>query len=303
MAARPELPSHDPACPFCAGNEGQTPPEVLRRPEEGDWRVRVVPNLYAALAGDRSVRPIGPPLFREMPGAGAHEVVIETPRHDARLEELDPDHVASVVGVWRERYRALIAEPHVRAVVVFRNFGPLAGTSLVHPHSQIVATPVDLPRLLRRMDVATRYHDENGTCVYDDVIRAEREAGTRIVTEAGRFVSFCPWAASSPYETWIAPTFHQGSFGDLADAELQDLATTIVRTLDAVRRATGDPDHNLVLFSSPTDDGHAERVFHWHLKLIAKLSTPAGFELGSAMSINVVAPEEAAERLRAELER
>lgn len=302
VVARPALEPLDPACSFCPGNEDRTPPEVARDPPAGDgWRVRVVPNLYAALTGEGPGDRHGDPLHREMPGIGAHEVVIESPMHDARMDEMSQEQVARVVETWRARYRELIALPHVRSVLVFKNFGRLAGTSLVHTHSQIVATPVFLPRLLRRMDVATRYFDENGACVYDDVIATERSAGVRIVEEYGSFVALEPWAASTPFETWIAPTFHQGSFGDLADEEVDDLAAILIRTLTAVRRCCGDPDFNLVMYSAPTNGGHAERVFHWHLKLVPKLSTPAGFEMGSAMSINTVMPEDAAARLRAAL--
>ena len=128
----------------------------------------------------------------------------------------------------------------VRAVVVFKNFGTLAGTSLTHTHSQIVATPVFLPRVLRRLDVATRYFDEHGTCVYDELIEAERRAGVRMVEEAGGFVAFEPWAAQTPFETWIAPTFHQGSFGDLADETIADLAGVLIRTLSAVCAARAE---------------------------------------------------------------
>jgi UDPglucose--hexose-1-phosphate uridylyltransferase len=297
---RPELPERDPSCPFCPGNEDQTPPEVLREPAEGDWQARVVPNLYGALSGDGSVDRTGSPLFREMPGVGSHEVVIESRRHDERMDEMHQQDVARVVEVWRARYRDLIVQPHIRAVVVFKNFGPLAGTSLTHPHSQIVATPVFLPRLLRRVDVATRYYDENGVCVYDDVIAAERAAQVRVVEEYGGFIAFEPFAAGSPYETWVAPTFHQGSFGDLADEEVDDLAGVLIRTLTAIRRACGDPDFNLVMYSAPTN-GHTDAVFHWHIKILPKLATPAGFELGSAMSINTVLPEDAAADLRSAL--
>lgn len=302
VVPRPTLQRHDPACPFCPGNEEQTPPEISR---EGDgdgndpWHVRVVPNMYAALSGDGSAGRRGDPLHREMPGVGSHEVVVESPRHDGRIDEMDREQVGRIVRTWRERYRSLIELPHVRAVIVFKNFGPLAGTSLVHTHSQIVATPVLLPRLFRRMTVATRYHDENGACVYDDVIEAERAAGARLVEEHGNFIAFEPWAANSPYETWIAPTFHQGSFGDLADEAVDEVAGILIRILSAIRRACGDPDFNLVMYSAPT--GAAERVFHWHLKIVPKLSSPAGFEMGSAMSINTVPPEDAAAHLRGAL--
>jgi UDPglucose--hexose-1-phosphate uridylyltransferase len=297
---RPRLPEHDASCPFCPGNEDQTPPEILREPAGPDWRVRVVPNMYAALSGDGSIGRSGEALHREMPGVGSHEVVIESPHHDGRIDEMDEAQVALVLRTWRERYRALIKEHHVRAVVVFKNFGPLAGTSLIHTHSQIVATPVYLPRLLRRLDVATRYFDENGVCVYDDVVASEREAGDRVVEESGSFMAIEPWASNSPFETWILPTFHEGSFGEIDDGQAMDLARILIRTLAAVRKACGDPDFNLVMYSA-TNGSETDRAFHWHLKLVPKLSTPAGFEIGSAMGINVVPPEDAAARLRAAL--
>jgi UDPglucose--hexose-1-phosphate uridylyltransferase len=298
---RPRVPRFEPSCPFCPGNEDQTPPEISRMPEgvEG-WRVRAVPNMYAALTGEGPVHRSGSPMFREMPGVGSHEVVVESPRHDARLDEMTQQEVVEVVDVWRARYRDLIARSEVRAVVVFKNFGALAGTSLVHPHSQIVATPVYLPRLLRRLDVATRYFDENGVCVYDEFIAAERAAGVRVVEECGGFVSLEPFASGSPYETWVMPMFHQGSFGDLADEEVEDLARILMRTLAAIRHACGDPDFNLVMYSAP-ENGHTDEVFHWHIKILPKLSTPAGFEIGSAMSINTIPPEHSAERLRSAL--
>lgn len=302
VVPRPELPGFDPGCPFCPGNEDHTPPEIRRDPPGEGWHVRVVPNMYAALSGDGMAVRSGDPMFREMPGIGSHEVVIETPRHDGRPDEMSVDDVARVVWVWRERYRALIERPDIRAVVVFKNFGPLAGTSLTHSHSQIVATPVFLPRLLRRLDVATRYYDEHGECVYDQLIEAEAKAETRMVDELGGFVAFEPWAAQTPFETWIAPSFHQGSFGDLDDEGIRGLAAILIRTLTALRYACGDPDYNLVMYSAPTNSGQAEEVFHWHLKLIPRLSTQAGFEIGSGMAINTVAPEEAAQALRDALE-
>ncbi len=296
---RPFQPERESACPFCPGNEEQTPPEIFRDPVGAGWRVRVVPNMYGALVHGGAPTRTGPTMFREMPGVGDHEVVVESPRHDDRFDAMAQEEVARVIRVWRERYRDLIARPYVRAVVVFKNFGAFAGTSLAHPHSQVVATPVFLPRLLRRLDVATRYFDDTGVCVYDDLIEAEREAGTRIVDECGRFVAFSPFAAGSPFETWIAPSFHQGSFGELADEDVDDLACILVHVLAAIRAACGDPDYNLVMYSAPIN-GH-EVMFHWHIKIIPKLSTPAGFEIGSAMSINTVPPEDAAAALRSAL--
>jgi UDPglucose--hexose-1-phosphate uridylyltransferase len=232
-----------------------------------------------------------------MPGVGSHEVVVEGPRHDARMDEMTTDEVSEVVRAWRTRYRTLLERPELRAAVVFKNFGRGAGASLTHPHSQIVASPIFLPRLLRRLDAATRYYDENGSCVYDDVVAAERGAGHRMVDERGAFAAFAPFASQSPFETWIVPTTHGSSLGNLSDDDVPALADTLICVLGAIRRACGDPDYNFVVYSTESE-GRPSAVFCWHIKIIPRLSTPAGFELSSAMSINTVSPEDAARELR-----
>lgn len=295
--ARRIPPVHDERCPFCPGNEDQTPPELLRDPAGPDWRVRVVHNLYPALGGEGRPPRTGPALFREMPGVGSHEVVVEGPRHDARMDEMTTGEVCEVVRAWRTRYRALLERPELRAAVVFKNFGRGAGASLTHPHSQIVGSPIFLPRLLRRLDAATRYYDENGSCVYDDVVAAERGAGHRMVDERGAFAAFAPFASQSPFETWIVPTTHGSSLGNLSDDDVPALADTLICVLGAIRRTCGDPDYNFVVYSTESE-GRPSAVFCWHIKIIPKLSTPAGFELSSAMSINTVSPEDAARELR-----
>lgn len=285
--------THDPACPFCPGNEDQTPPEILREPDE--WSVRVVPNLFAVLSDGTVERP-GPGPFREMAGVGSHEVVIESRAHDTLMGAMTVEDVTRVVRIWRDRYRVLMERPEIRAVVVFKNFGRLAGTSLEHPHSQIVATPVFLPRLLRRLDVAIRYFNSHHVCVYDELLSAELNAEERIVHQNQSFVAFAPFASASPFETWILPRRHGPSLAALRDDELRDLAEALIEVAGRLFVACDDPDWNLVVYSAP-DDGH--EAFHWHLKVIPRLSTQAGFEMGSAMGINTVTPEDAAAQLRA----
>jgi len=290
----------EPHCPFCPGNEEQTPREILRDPPDGSWRVRVVPNLYGALEGDGANPRTGPPMFRQAGGVGNHEIVVESPSHNDRLDEMTPQDLARIVRVWRDRSRTLLTETATRAVVTFKNFGPLAGTSLLHPHSQVVALPVLPPRLGRRLDVARRYLDENGTSVYEDVLAAELEAEERLVDRAGRFAAFVPWAAASPFETWILGSGGQPSFSTLADDDVPDLAALLSRVLGAIRRASNDPDYNLVVYSS-TPGGDTNEAFAWHVKIHPRLSPRAGFEIGSGMSINQLLPEKAALALRTAL--
>jgi UDPglucose--hexose-1-phosphate uridylyltransferase len=294
---RGPLPTLDPACPFCPGNEGRTPPETLRLPDGPEWRIRVFPNLYPALqpGGDTDRR--GAAGTREMDGVGFHEVLVESARHDERMDEMQVEDLATVARVWRDRYGALRVHPAVREVIVFKNFGPGAGTSLVHPHSQILATPVFTPDSLRRYEVATRYFDDSGRCVYADLLDRERELGIRVVTETDDFVAVAPFAARVPYETWVAPTAHESSFHSLDDARIPSLASILRDVLGALRRAAGDPDYNLVLYSAPAHEA-SKPFFQWHFRLLPRMSTPAGFELATGMAINTLAPEDAAATLR-----
>src|SRR5256884_4151952 len=136
------------ACAFCEGHEQQTPPEILAgRPPDGrpngpGWTYRVVPNKFPALRIEGELEPSGEGLFDRMNGVGAHEVVIETPRHDASLAGLSVDAVADVLFAFRERILDLKKDPRFAYVLVFKNHGEAAGASLEHPHSQLIATPI-----------------------------------------------------------------------------------------------------------------------------------------------------------------
>lgn len=297
---REERVERDPSCPFCPGNEHETPPQILRIPSVGGgtgWQIRVFPNLYPAVSSDGDERRDGERPFQEMRGRGAHEVVVESPLHDARLDEMPVDQIATMLGVWRDRYVALLRRPEIRAVIVFKNFGTGAGTSLLHPHAQIVAVPVYPPQWTHAINVSLRYFDATGRSVYDDVAAGEREAGDRVIADTEGFVAFCPFASKSPFETWIMPPGRESSFGTLADGDIPALAAVLRDVLGRLRAAAGDPDFNLVVYSAPADSTEGG-LFRWHLRIIPRTTTPAGFELGSGMSINTLMPEDAAEALR-----
>jgi UDPglucose--hexose-1-phosphate uridylyltransferase len=232
-----------------------------------------------------------------MRGRGAHEVVVESPRHDARLDEMSLEEVSEIVAMWRERYQALGRLQAVRAVIVFKNFGPGAGTSLLHAHSQILAVPVYPTRWMHALRVSMGYYDETGRNVYDDVVAAERAARTRVVAETDGFIAFCPFASTIPYEVWIMPTDRRSSFGSLTEGDVPILAGLLREVLARLRSAAADPDFNLVVYSAPAETPQGA-LFRWHLKILPRITLPAGFELGSGISINTMMPEDAAERLR-----
>ena len=260
--------------------------------------MRVFSNLYPAVTPDGVEVRSGDGPFQEMRGRGAHEVVVESPRHDARLDQMSQEEVSEVVAVWRERYRALGRPRAVRSVIVFKNFGAGAGTSLLHAHSQILAVPVYPRRWMDALGVSMRYFDETGTNVYDDVVASERAAGTRLVTETDGFIAFCPFASANPYETWIMPIEGRSSFGTLPEEDVPALAALVRDVLGRLRVAADDPDFNLIVNSAPAESAQGA-LYRWHLTIVPRLTLPAGFELGSGISINPMMPEQAAEVLRA----
>jgi UDPglucose--hexose-1-phosphate uridylyltransferase len=300
------LPSHDKDCPFCPGNEDKTPKPVftVTDPEAGngaDWVVRVVPNKFPALVvpearGD-TARRRKECIYLEMDGIGEHEVVIETPDHSKTMATLSEEEVATVVRTYRDRFLALDASPWNQLIIIFRNQGERAGTSLVHPHSQIIGTPVVPGEIRRRLEESQRYYDDLGTCVYCDMLGYDLKEKTRVVSENSGFVALCPFASTVPFEVWILPRRHASSFGVLSDGEIPLLAGMLRDVLRRLHGLLGNPDYNYVIRSAPHHSA-GEPHFHWYLEILPRLTTRAGFEIGSGININVVVPEDAAEQLR-----
>jgi UDPglucose--hexose-1-phosphate uridylyltransferase len=186
--------------------------------------------------------------------------------------------------------------------MIFKNFGDRAGTTLDHPHSQIIATAVCPPDLRQRLDVATAYLEEHGHSVYSDVTEDAIRNGERMVAVRDSFAAVTPFASRAPFETWILPREDQASFADLREDQLPELAAMLKTVLMGLRRGARDPDYNLVVQSAPAGESSSQG-FLWHLVVMPRIATMAGFELGSGMSINCVTPEQAAEDMRTALAR
>jgi UDPglucose--hexose-1-phosphate uridylyltransferase len=305
---------HDPAptgradvalthCPLCPGHEAETPPELLRLPAPpNQWTVRVVSNKYAVVTPAAAIqeRQEGP-LFRELDGVGHHELLIDSPRHDARTADMTEAELTALLDVYHSRYLSLRSAPHVEYVIVFKNSGARAGASLTHPHSQLLTTPMAPLNLELRYNRARFHHQQTGRCLYCDLLNAELHESRRVVFESERFVVFCPFASGVAYETWIVPKRHQPSFGSTTSAERKEAARVLRGVMRAVDRVLDRPAFNYVLHTAPIADEDAP-YYLWHLQILPRIATFAGFELGSGIPINTEPPEEAAAHLRAALE-
>lgn len=150
-----------------------------------------------------------------------------------------------------------------------------------------------------RFELAARYHDDTGECIYEVVRDAELDDGERVIAETDDFVVFHPFASMRPFETWIVPKAHSASFGDLPDERIEPLADVLQDTLGGLYHKLGDPDYNMVIQTAPVED-EKDDYYIWHIRILPRLTTDAGFELGSGMHINVALPEETADFMRGE---
>jgi len=301
--AASEQPEWSPDCPFCPGNEAMTPPELAAdrdsdtSPDSPGWRARVIPNRYAALspAGELAIRDRY--WFTNVTGVGAHEVVIESPIHNASPATMDLDQVTRALALAGQRFEHLQQDRRLSYIAFFRNSGLAAGSSLSHPHTQIIATPIAPTNIRLEIEEARRHYDDRLHCVYCETIEREREAGVRVVLETEAFFVFEPFASRWPFETWLIPKRHSSVLIAAGQDQLRPLAEALRATLRALYQGLGDPAYNLVLHEAPLRDS-CEDYWHWHIEILPRLSTAAGFELGTGIWINTVLPEDAAAHLR-----
>jgi len=296
-----ELPSWDEACPFCPGNESQTPAEVFRLPissEDSAWAVRVVPNRFAALAlnGDIIRRGDGP-FFRKRAGTGVHEVIIESPSHNTPMALMSYQQVGKVLVAYQERYNALKKNRRLKFITIFKNHGWASGTSLFHPHSQLVATPIPATYYHLKSAVAMDYYYDFGRCLYCDLLAEELEKGERIVAQTKEFIILHPYASRVPWETWIIPKRHYASFDMFPAVYLAELAMVLKDTLLCLYRELDNPAFNYMVDTSTTEEEEAP-CYHWHIRIVPRLTTIAGFEMGSGIYISTALPEDTASRMK-----
>lgn len=290
----------DHTCPFCPGREGETPTEVCAfRDGEGvdcpGWTARTFPNRF-------------PILVSEVPGAGAEasvspdrrpalgvsEVIVDTPEHDRAPWEVSHAQTVEMLKMYQERINMLKEEKRTTYVHIIRNHLAGAASSLEHPHSQLFGLPFIPPTVDAELGGFTAASLGLPGCVMCDMIKSEEAAAERVVAANDDFIAFCPFASRQPYETWIVPRKHQVRFEACED--LDAFAAILIDVMDGLREGLDDPPFNYWIHTYPL---HGEtRPYHWHLEIMPRLTVPGGLELGADVWVNIVAPEDAASRLR-----
>ena len=297
--------------PFLEGHETYTPPELYAiRPNGGaanspGWQVRVVPNRFPALRveGDLEKEAIG--FYDRMNGIGAHEVIVETPHPKLPLEKQSLQGVTRVLEACRSRILDLSKDIRMHYILIFKNQGARAGATMPHAHTQLIALPVTPIVVKEKLTAARAYYLEKDRNLFEDILKAERKAGDRVVFENDGFTAFCPFASRFPFETCLMPRRQQADFHATSDADLVHLAEALQKTLASYATALNHPDYNLILHTAPFRRSRRpdswttiDADFRWHIEILPRLTGVAGFEFGTGFYINPTLPEEAANVLR-----
>lgn len=304
---------------------------ALTRELDGDlsgrrWLARVIENKYPAfrLRENPDPRtfselrerfasgslPSSARFFQNIDASGRHEVIVDVRRHIRGWGETTELEICLAFRLLQSRLRELRASNRFAYAFFFKNVGVNAGASQPHSHCQLTANatiPDDVWSQLSRVARYERVRRAAGEkeSFFDALLHAELDAKKRVVAADSRFVFYCPYASRFPMQSEICPRF-DGAFEDYGSGELDALALitrSAVRALQLSREKTApdDPtpvDYNIVMTNAPyAAEGElcdASRVFRPRITVLPSLVKKAGYEHGSGIDINPVAPETAA---------
>lgn len=302
-------------CPFCNVSTQETPTLIYVRGEKApleqpltpkgfvlaraippDWTTIVFPNKYPAFTQGEGLKEREEGPYRIMNGIGFHEVIV-TRDHKKTLANFTAQEVREVFDVYQERYLDLMNEKFVNYISIFHNHGPEAGASLAHPHSQLIAIPLTDPDITGSIRGSKRYWDVNKKCVHCVMMDWDRKDGRRIIFENREFVVLCPFASRMAFEIRVFPKEHLAYFERITSDQKKYLGEALLVAMQKLNKGLSDPPYNYFLHTAPCDGKNYDH-YHWHLEILPKTSTWAGFELGAGIEISTIEPENASEYLR-----
>jgi len=293
-------------CPFERGREELTPKEIFSIRENGEWLVRVVPNLYHALSVESEKRSYSRGYFEYEEGVGAHEVIIENPDHFKKMKDYSLKEFRDYLFAVKSRLLDLSKDKRLEYVSVFKNQGVNAGATLSHPHSQIIATPFIPKEIREEIERKRAYYKIHKRALLADIVSEEIREEKRVIEKNEDFVAFVPFASFYPFETFVVPMENISSLAFLDEGKLLSLSQILQKVFKKLYKVLGDFDFNLIYKNSPpvteqTDPNYfykMEEFYLFYIQIIPRLYKLAGFELASNMRINPITSEDAAKRLK-----
>ncbi len=284
-------------CPFCAGNEDMTPPEIFRIGDNASgWKTRVIPNKFPVLGVEEKYREMNEGFFKMFKSAGAHEIVIETPIHSEDILRCGPEYYRNIFVTYRERIKDLKRDSRLKYVQIFKNYKASAGATISHNHSQLIALPFIPAEVKRKLIILKDFYEKDNRSLFSEIISAELEHRKRIVSENDKFIAVNPWYSRNSFQIAFYQKKGCFRFEDISDMNLEELSKIFDTVMRKLVNALGDLPFNLLLHNAPfEEDDHP--YFNWYLEILPALEGTGGFESATGVFINSVLPEKAAEIL------
>ena len=289
-------------CPFCRGNEDETPGAIAAYHADGTlltaedeaskWTARIVPNKYPSLSETPTSLDCGPYQFADQDGI--QELIIPTSRHVTSISELSIEELAVCFTASQNRIDTLRRDTAIKHLMLFMNCRSAAGASLGHIHFQLMGSPILSTYLQQRRQRDRENFQQRGEHLIATLLQWELEQQVRILKETEHFVMLCPYASRFSFQVWIVPKNHELPFANRwinFNAELAALCRTYIKKLEHLMES---PAYNWLLNLMPHDDGHPD---HWFIEIFPRLNRMAGYEIGTDIWVNPVPPETAAKRL------
>jgi UDPglucose--hexose-1-phosphate uridylyltransferase len=304
IGPRPEA-----ACRFCAGSAHSGHVIAVTPNNPGaPWAARAVvhPEPLYRIEGEPGRR--GDGIYDIMRSVGAHEVLVENPRHDRHLWNASDEEIGHFLRLAAERILDLKRDPRIKYISLFKDYGKNAGQEFSHPTSQITATLFVPRRVLYELRAGRDYFSGKERCVFCDIVQQEERQALRVIEVRGDYLAFCPFAPRVPYETWILPRYHDCSFerAGLSRPGLRmNLAALLRRTLQRVRTIT--EDFHLVLHTSPStlhpskNLGYWKTIdddYHWHVEILPVVPSKARSYTFKEVYYSPLSSETAVKQLR-----
>ncbi|MDP2946411.1 MAG: HIT domain-containing protein [bacterium] len=286
-------------CPFENPSKfGNAPPVLVYQNEtKNDWFLQIIPNKYPAVGqGDCGlIHQKG--LYKVQAGVGFHEIVIFKD-HNRQLADFTKGEIKKALLAFQERYKSLAEEKCVEYISIFHNYGEEAGSTVSHPHSQILALPIVPPDINHSINGSWRYFDKHNKCVHCRMIGQELKEKKRIIYQNKEMIVFAPFVSRANFEIRVFPKKHFAYFEKVKEQELTYLADALKLALFKIYKNLKDPAFNFFIHTAPTIKNRDYNHYHWHIEILPKFSIFGGFELSTGLDIISVAPEKAAEILK-----
>jgi len=296
-------------CRYCP--DSKVPLQVISSQpavEGGPWSARAVVHPRPIFHVEGDPQRLGEGLYDKMQSIGAHEVIVENPKHDKQLWESSDAEVEQYLKLAASRILDLKQDVRFKYVTIYKNYGASAGQDFEHPTSELTATTFVPRRILYELRSGKEYFQQKERCVFCDILAQEERQALRVVESRGDYISMCPYAPRVPYEVWIMPRTHEASFErgvTSRQSSTKDLAALLRRTL---RRVLGVSDSfHMVLHTSPNTLHRSEVLnywktinedYHWHLEIMPILPGKSKSYTFKEVYFTPVSSETAAARLR-----